>query len=468
MSYHNFLEDHDGYGQATTPSINNCHFSKVDFFKGFEDVDVNDPRSTATSSMRYLSYDDDYYSAENQTDLLIFVLLSTVIQITCWVTCPGEVLFGIGVLRIFTAIMFMTTKAFGYAGSELWWAFVWISLGINKIMKRRMDREQARGPVERIPEDVEDPIVLATHANNLPTAIAAHGINSRVPRAMRNTQQGRQGRGNYHEIVPARIVDMGSSSTANGETSQNNMQALQLAVATGAAIPCVHYERKCNIVAPCCGNCYGCRLCHDELSNSLHGRMDRFMINEIICKECNIRQGCSNQCVNPVCAVIFAEYHCDLCNLWMGLSKDPFHCHKCGFCRVGGAENFHHCNQCSMCINADMLETHACLQDKGILVGDSRNAPSWNPYGEAEYSGPPAIAVPERGVGLGLEPSSNRIEEVGINRHRFTFAAVAGSVEMANLNARQLNQQQNVDTFERGMSLFDRYSSQDQDENEIV
>jgi hypothetical protein len=121
-----------------------------------------------------------------------------------------------------------------------------------------------------------------------------------------------------------------------------------------------------------------------------------------------------------------------------------------------------------MCINADMLETHACLQDKGILVGDPRNAPSWNLYGEAEYSGPPAIAVPERGVGLGLEPSSNRIEEVGINRHRFTFAAVAGSVEMANLNARQLNQQQNVDTFERGMSLFDRYSSQDQDENEIV
>jgi hypothetical protein len=153
-------------------------------------------------------------------------------------------------------------------------------------------------------------------------------------------------------------------AAANGEISQNNIQALQLAVATGAAIPCVHYERKCNIVAPCCGKIYGCRVCHDELSNSLHGQMDRFLINEIICKECNTRQGCSNQCVNPVCAVIFAEYHCDLCNLWMGLSNDPFHCHKCGFCRVGGAENYHHCDQCSMCINADTLETHACLQDK--------------------------------------------------------------------------------------------------------
>jgi len=55
--------------------------------------------------------------------------------------------------------------------------------------------------------------------------------------------------------------------------------------------------------------------------------------------------------------------------------------------------------------------------------------------------------VPERVVGMGLEPHSNRFEEVVINRPRFTFAAVAGSVEMANLNVRQLNQHQNVYTL---------------------
>ena len=26
---------------------------------------------------------------------------------------------------------------------------------------------------------------------------------------------------------------------------------------------CVHYERKCNVVAPCCGKVYGCRVCHE-------------------------------------------------------------------------------------------------------------------------------------------------------------------------------------------------------------
>jgi len=153
----------------------------------------------------------------------------------------------------------------------------------RKMIKQRRSDKALRERVERILEDVEDPIVLTTTEDNFPTAVAAHRINSRRRRIF------------YHEIIPAKIVDMGSSSTS-------------------------------------------------------------------------------------------------------------------------------------------------------ILAGDPQNAPSWNPHGEGEYSGPAAIAVPERVVGMGLEPHSNRFEEVVINRPRFTFA-VAGSVEMANLNVRQLNQHQNVDTL---------------------
>jgi hypothetical protein len=158
---------------------------------------------------------------------------------------------------------------FELAGFELLGGILWIVIGKNQIHKRRSDREQRERVVERIPEDVEDPIVLTTTEDNLPTAVADHRINSRLPREdMRTTLQGR---GNYHEIVHAEIVDMGSSSTST-------------------------------------------------------------------------------------------------------------------------------------------------------LVGDPQNTPSWNPYGEAEYSGPAAIAVPERVVGMGLEPHSNRFEEVVINRpHFFTF-----------------------------------------------
>ena len=56
---------------------------------------------------------------------------------------------------------------------------------------------------------------------------------------------------------------------------------------------CVHYERNCNIVAPCCNRVFGCRICHDELSPSGHPPMNRFLVREVVCKLCNTRQAAS-------------------------------------------------------------------------------------------------------------------------------------------------------------------------------
>ena len=55
-------------------------------------------------------------------------------------------------------------------------------------------------------------------------------------------------------------------------------------------VSCVHYERKCNVIAPCCGAEYGCRVCHDDERSSICGPMDRFAVKEIVCKECKTRQ----------------------------------------------------------------------------------------------------------------------------------------------------------------------------------
>eukprot|EP00986_Skeletonema_menzelii_P005125 scaffold1811_cov145-Skeletonema_menzelii.AAC.16 len=57
-------------------------------------------------------------------------------------------------------------------------------------------------------------------------------------------------------------------------------------------VACVHYERKCNVIAPCCGAEWGCRVCHDDDTSSSTncGPMDRFAVKEIVCKECNTRQ----------------------------------------------------------------------------------------------------------------------------------------------------------------------------------
>eukprot|EP00539_Tryblionella_compressa_P022269 CAMPEP_0178887522 /NCGR_PEP_ID=MMETSP0747-20121128/16639_1 /TAXON_ID=913974 /ORGANISM="Nitzschia punctata, Strain CCMP561" /LENGTH=478 /DNA_ID=CAMNT_0020556683 /DNA_START=124 /DNA_END=1560 /DNA_ORIENTATION=+ len=160
--------------------------------------------------------------------------------------------------------------------------------------------------------------------------------------------------------------------------------------------PCNHYDRKCTIVSHCCGAAFGCRICHDDSpilppllvakqatrryarSSSLpggytnmdpqtpedtHHAIDRFKIKEIICRECYTKQSSkTNNCVS--CGVKFGEYHCNICNLWMANDEKPYHCRDCGFCRVGGAENFQHCHDCGMCIDKSLYSNHNCKSGK--------------------------------------------------------------------------------------------------------
>lgn len=158
---------------------------------------------------------------------------------------------------------------------------------------------------------------------------------------------------------------------------------------------CTHYDRKCTVVSPCCGAAFGCRICHDDCpvlppktsvqqarrryprSSSLpssftsmntmpedtHHAIDRFAIQEVICRECFTRQSSkTNHCIN--CNVKFGAYHCIICNLWMSDEERPYHCAECGFCRVGGAENFKHCHDCGMCIDRTLYNNHNCKVGK--------------------------------------------------------------------------------------------------------
>ncbi|GAX13580.1 RING finger and CHY zinc finger domain-containing protein 1 [Fistulifera solaris] len=160
---------------------------------------------------------------------------------------------------------------------------------------------------------------------------------------------------------------------------------------------CSHYERNCTIIAPCCGAAFGCRICHDDcpvlppkiertpssrrvhrtaslpssftsmpaqhIPEDNHHQIDRFAIKEVICRECFTRQSSkTNFCIN--CEMPFGEYHCNICNLWMSADEQPYHCAECGFCRVGGAENFQHCNDCGMCIDRSLYNTHNCKAGK--------------------------------------------------------------------------------------------------------
>jgi len=175
---------------------------------------------------------------------------------------------------------------------------------------------------------------------------------------------------------------------------------------------CGHYERNCSMVSPCCGMVFGCRICHDESPNlpppfllqfqnnnggageqcvpvsasasqsnqpavlprsaslppnfaeeETHHTIDRFKVKEVICRECFTRQSSkTNNCIG--CGIRFGSYHCSTCNLWMSDAEDPYHCLKCGFCRVGGRENFTHCDECGMCIDALLFDDHNCKSGK--------------------------------------------------------------------------------------------------------
>jgi CHY zinc finger len=98
--------------------------------------------------------------------------------------------------------------------------------------------------------------------------------------------------GGRTSVTPAPAPTLLPPIPAEHPTAAQLQQEGALAVVPTAA--CVHYERNCYIVAPCCEKVFGCRICHDEFSPQGHPiPMDRYAIREIICKNCHTKQPCS-------------------------------------------------------------------------------------------------------------------------------------------------------------------------------
>lgn len=126
---------------------------------------------------------------------------------------------------------------------------------------------------------------------------------------------------------------------------------------------CQHYDKHCSIISICCNKQYNCRICHDQIEYdeqidaSKEHKLDRFATKELVCNECGTRQIMSNKCIN--CNIEFGKYYCNICNLHDNeVSRDIFHCDKCGICRAGGRDNFKHCDTCGMCC---LIGEHKCL-----------------------------------------------------------------------------------------------------------
>jgi uncharacterized CHY-type Zn-finger protein len=89
-----------------------------------------------------------------------------------------------------------------------------------------------------------------------------------------------------HAIMNAAAAGAAGAISGFGHASSTEAEMPDV----GAGATCVHYERNCSIVAPCCNRVFGCRICHDELSPAGHPPVNRYLIREAVCKRCNTRQ----------------------------------------------------------------------------------------------------------------------------------------------------------------------------------
>jgi len=126
---------------------------------------------------------------------------------------------------------------------------------------------------------------------------------------------------------------------------------------------CTHYLRKCQLVSPCCGNVYTCRLCHDDAEDHA---LDRRSVTSVVCIQCHLKQEIGRNCTE--CGILFGSYSCLICRLFDDNDKKQFHCVGCGICRVGGRDNFFHCPKCNICISKSILDSHKCVENMSRRV----------------------------------------------------------------------------------------------------
>lgn len=153
-------------------------------------------------------------------------------------------------------------------------------------------------------------------------------------------------------------------------TTDDAEDAAAAAAQAAGTLGCAHYRRRAKLVAPCCGETFWCRHCHNaakdeaEPDPALRHTLVRQDVAEVVCALCDERQPVAARCRNAACRVSFGRYYCPLCRFFDDdLNKGQWHCRDCGICRVGGEANFFHCVQCNACLSVALRDGHRCTQD---------------------------------------------------------------------------------------------------------
>ena len=130
---------------------------------------------------------------------------------------------------------------------------------------------------------------------------------------------------------------------------------------------CPHYQRHCKVKFECCEQLYGCHRCHNEDANRQckDGKVKAHHATHTECTRCHVRQEIaadSQHCSN--CNLKLAQYFCFKCKHFTGTDKKPYHCDKCGICRIHADRSFH-CDVCNVCLDVRLMGKHVCRPDSG-------------------------------------------------------------------------------------------------------
>ncbi|CAB4005485.1 RING finger and CHY zinc finger domain-containing 1-like [Paramuricea clavata] len=126
---------------------------------------------------------------------------------------------------------------------------------------------------------------------------------------------------------------------------------------------CNHYKRRCLVKFECCNKYWPCHRCHNSESSCGRTKLKSRDTTMLKCVECGKEQqfGKNGQfCVS--CNTKFANFYCGLCKHLTGNDDYPYHCDKCGICRIHGDRSFH-CDVCGVCLDVQLRGNHKCRPD---------------------------------------------------------------------------------------------------------
>ncbi|XP_028406472.1 RING finger and CHY zinc finger domain-containing protein 1-like [Dendronephthya gigantea] len=166
----------------------------------------------------------------------------------------------------------------------------------------------------------------------------------------------------------ARFNFPSTSNNPNGRSERSNNVKKQ-----ANRLLCNHYKRRCMVKFECCDKYWACHRCHNETSTCQQKKLKSRDTTMVKCMECGKEQQFGQFCVS--CNTQFADFYCGLCKHLTGRDDHPYHCEKCGICRIHGDRSFH-CDVCGVCLDVQLRGNHKCRPDSahdncGICLEDA-------------------------------------------------------------------------------------------------